>query len=155
MPVWRFSKTLNRITINGQTYNSVEEMPPDIRGQYEAAMGKLADRNANGVPDIFEQPPSDPSHTNIMVSSSSHKFVVNDQTYDRLEDIPPQLRSQIIDAIPESFQAEPTTGRTLNYQRQFEAEPAPRGGVTLHLTWPTIILLAAIVSAALAWLLTR
>src|SRR5262249_27258510 len=43
-----------RIKVNGQTYNSVEEMPPDVREQYQKAMSSLPDRDGNGVPDIFE-----------------------------------------------------------------------------------------------------
>src|SRR5256885_10670691 len=50
----KFSKTFTRITVNGQTYKSVEEMPPDVRQQYEKAMGMMADRNNNGIPDALE-----------------------------------------------------------------------------------------------------
>ena len=49
-------QTFTRITINGVTYNRVEEMPPDVRKQYEQTLGRLMeDRNQNGVPDLFEQ----------------------------------------------------------------------------------------------------
>ena len=46
-----------QITINGVTYASVDEMPPEVRKQYEETMGRLMeDRNQNGVPDLFEHP---------------------------------------------------------------------------------------------------
>ena len=48
------TRTYKSITINGQTYSSVEQMPPDVREQYEKAMSMLADVNRNGIPDVLE-----------------------------------------------------------------------------------------------------
>ncbi|MGZ9226497.1 MAG: hypothetical protein ACXW4M_13170 [Anaerolineales bacterium] len=42
------------IVINSKTYNSVDEMPEDVRKQYEEAMSTLKDENKNHVPDAFE-----------------------------------------------------------------------------------------------------
>ena len=49
-----FKRELRTITLNGRTYNSVEEMPPDVREQFEKAMSLLADKNNNGIPDALE-----------------------------------------------------------------------------------------------------
>ena len=38
------------IVIDGKTYNSVNEMPADVRQQYEQAMRSLGDANNNRVP---------------------------------------------------------------------------------------------------------
>lgn len=46
--------TWTEITVNGKTYHSVDEMPPDVRAQYERMQGMLVDRNNNGIPDIAE-----------------------------------------------------------------------------------------------------
>lgn len=43
-----------QITVNGITYNSPDEMPPDVRAQYEAMGNLLADKNQNGVPGVLE-----------------------------------------------------------------------------------------------------
>lgn len=43
-----------KIVINGKEYASADEMPPDIRAVYERALNVLADRDANGVPDVLE-----------------------------------------------------------------------------------------------------
>jgi hypothetical protein len=43
-----------KIVINGKEYASTDEMPPEIRAVYEEAMSVLADRDANGVPDLLE-----------------------------------------------------------------------------------------------------
>src|SRR5437870_5950311 len=48
------TKTFTRITVNGQTYASVDEMPSEVRQQYEKAMSMLADKNRNGIPDVLE-----------------------------------------------------------------------------------------------------
>ena len=43
-----------RITVNGREHQRVDEMPPEVRRQYERAMSMLADADGNGVPDILE-----------------------------------------------------------------------------------------------------
>ena len=42
-----------RIIADGKTYNSLDELPPEIRAKYEQAMGSM-DANRNGVPDFME-----------------------------------------------------------------------------------------------------
>ena len=42
-----------KIIADGNEYNSLEELPPDVRAKYEQAMRAL-DSNRNGVPDFFE-----------------------------------------------------------------------------------------------------
>ena len=42
-----------KIIADGNEYNSLDELPPDVRAKYEQAMGAL-DSNRNGVPDFFE-----------------------------------------------------------------------------------------------------
>ena len=42
-----------KIVADGNEYNSLDELPPDVRAKYEQAMGAL-DSNRNGVPDFFE-----------------------------------------------------------------------------------------------------
>jgi len=42
-----------RIIADGKTYNSLDELPPEIRAKYEKAMISM-DANRNGVPDFME-----------------------------------------------------------------------------------------------------
>ena len=42
-----------KIIADGNEYNNLNELPPEIRAKYEQAMGAL-DSNRNGVPDFFE-----------------------------------------------------------------------------------------------------
>ena len=46
--------TWTEITVNGKTYSSVEEMPPDVRAQFEQMQNMLVDKDHNGIPDIAE-----------------------------------------------------------------------------------------------------
>jgi hypothetical protein len=89
-----------RIVIDGKSYNSVDEMPEDVKRNYEEAMRGFKDTNpaqgtakslstlfidgdSNGVPDIMEQ-------GQAINLTGGMKFVVDGQTYDSLEALPPE-----------------------------------------------------------------
>jgi hypothetical protein len=94
------------IVIDGKTYNSVGEMPPDVRTKYEQAMRSikdadqngmpdtfdninvLGDRGGNGIPDIFE------NLSSTQITSNSMKFIVNGKEFNALEDLPPEARAK-------------------------------------------------------------
>jgi len=44
----------SRIVFNGNEYGTPDEMPPDIRAEYDRVMRLLEDRNGDGTPDVFE-----------------------------------------------------------------------------------------------------
>jgi len=94
------------IVIDGKTYNSVDEMPEDVRRQYEQAMRSFqdqnasrvpdafennnlfADKNQNGVPDVVENSAGAPIVTNAL------KILVDGKEFNRLEDLPPEAREK-------------------------------------------------------------
>ncbi|MBK9009220.1 MAG: hypothetical protein IPM31_19815 [Anaerolineae bacterium] len=93
-----------RIVIDGKVYNSVDEMPEDARRNYEQAMRNFgsadsiialnnvfADANNNGMPDMVEN-----QAMNIMGGMT---FVVNGQTYNSLDDLPPEARAKYEQAM--------------------------------------------------------
>ena len=93
-----------RIVIDGKAYNSVDEMPEDTRRNYEQAMRNFgsadsiialnnvfADANNNGMPDMVEN-----QAMNVMGGMT---FVVNGQTYNSLDDLPPEARAKYEQAI--------------------------------------------------------
>ena len=59
-----------KIIADGNEYNSLEELPPDVRAKYEQAMGAL-DSNRNGVPDFFEGMINTPVQTNNPQNTSA------------------------------------------------------------------------------------
>jgi len=84
------------IVIDGKTYKNVDEMPEDVRRQYENAMRSL-DQNQNGVPDIFENLPSIQA-SGINVTTAT-KIIVNGQTYDSLDQLPQEVRAKYEQAL--------------------------------------------------------
>ena len=102
------------VVIDGKTYKSVDEMPPDIRAKYEEAMrgldrdrngmpdmldraNPLEDKNQDGIPDAFAGLASFQGATPQVVSSS--KVLVNGQVYDGLDQLPPEIRAQYEQAL--------------------------------------------------------
>jgi hypothetical protein len=82
------------IIFNGQTYNSVEDMPPDARQAYDQAMGMLADKNKDGMPDVSEN-----SAGRVPNMLGSTTWTINGQTMQGLESLPPETRQQIEQAM--------------------------------------------------------
>lgn len=84
------------IVIDGKTYNSVNEMPEDVRRSYEDAMRNL-DNNRNGTPDLFEGAASFQDTTTNVINAT--KIVVNGQVFDGLDQLPPEVRAKYEQAM--------------------------------------------------------
>jgi hypothetical protein len=100
---------VKKIVIDGKTYNSLDEMPEDVRRNYEDAMRNVgsaptsaanpmqslndvfADANNNGIPDIIEN--------QVMNLTGGMTFVVNGQTYNSLDALPPEARAKYEQAM--------------------------------------------------------
>src|SRR5438128_2609710 len=82
----------NVINFNGTTYNSVEDMPPDVRQAYEQVMGVLKDENQNGVPDMLEG--MIPPEIAQRLSAHLQSIMFNGQTYQNLDQLPPEARAK-------------------------------------------------------------
>lgn len=99
------------IVIDGKRYNSVEEMPSDIRQKYEQAMRSLGDSNRNQIPDAFETMNSFADKDkdgapdvleNITAGHhvvNSMKVIVDGKEFDGLEDLPPEARARYEEAM--------------------------------------------------------
>jgi hypothetical protein len=94
---------VKHITINGQTYASVEDMPPEIRQQYEAAMQILATNAPAGIGKVstgdvsISSEGSDPAHHifKTVTKVTSSRFVVNGKEYSHWDDVPPEARAAL------------------------------------------------------------
>ena len=99
------------IVIDGKTYNSVEEMPPDIRKKYEQAMQSLGDANNNQIPDAFEtmnifaDKDKDGAPDVLENITAGHhvvnsmKIIVDGKEFDGLEHLPPEARARYQEAM--------------------------------------------------------
>jgi len=77
-----------RIVIDGKSYKSVDEMPPDVRAKYEQAMRNLKDNNQDGMPDMFE------ASASTQVISNTMQYVVDGREYNNIDDIPLEARAK-------------------------------------------------------------
>jgi hypothetical protein len=79
-----------KIIHNGQEYDDVNQMPPDVREAYEQAikaMGNIfADNDQNGMPDVLE---NTTGGSNIQ---TTYQVEVNGQVYKSPEELPANLR---------------------------------------------------------------
>jgi hypothetical protein len=94
------------ITIDGKTYNSVEEMPPDIRQKFELAIKALGDTNNNNIPDAFETinifadknrngaPDVLENIAAGQAALNSMKIVVDGKEFTGIENLPPEIRAR-------------------------------------------------------------
>lgn len=99
------------IVIDGKTYHSVEEMPPDIRQKYEQAMRSLGDANRNQIPDAFETmnifadkdkdgvPDVLENLTAGHAAASGMKIIIDGKEFDGLENLPPEARAKYEEAM--------------------------------------------------------
>lgn len=58
----------NKIIVNGQVFDSLDQLPPEIRAKYEQALGAM-DANKNGIPDFVEGMLGTSNQTNPVATS--------------------------------------------------------------------------------------
>jgi len=92
--------TNNRITINGQHYDSPEAMPPDVRRMYEEAMrtlgSSLASGQSGGSTQVFTGHAGQSIGASVVVN---RVITVNDRTYGNVDELPPDVRQLYEDAL--------------------------------------------------------
>jgi hypothetical protein len=84
------------IVVNGKSYSSVEEMPPEIRKVYQATMGILADGDKNGIPDILEgSSGANINIRNISAQTGSATIIDSDgKMYTDVSNLPPEAQEK-------------------------------------------------------------
>ncbi|HSL43954.1 MAG TPA: hypothetical protein VK897_11025 [Anaerolineales bacterium] len=99
------------IVIDGKTYQSVEDMPAEVRQKFQQAMRSLGDANNNNIPDAFEtlnifadknKNGAPDVLENIVAGQaavSSMKIVVDGNEFNGIEDLPPEARAKYQEAI--------------------------------------------------------
>ena len=104
------------IVIDGKTYHSVEEMPPDIRQKYEQAMQSLGHANGNHIPAAIETVSSETGNfladndrngvpdviDNLVAGQSvvsSMKIIIDGKEFSGMDNLPPEARARYEAAI--------------------------------------------------------
>ena len=96
------------IVIDGKTYESVQDMPEDVRRTYENAMRQLADNDRNGLPDFLEDMTVLKDQNEAMPATfegmalnmiSSTKIIADGNEYNSLDQLPPDVRAKYEQAM--------------------------------------------------------
>lgn len=91
----------HHITLNGRTYASLNEMPPEVRRQYESAMQMLVKgsggtaRDTAGSDVNISTQGSDPVHHKSVTKMTTSRIIINGKAYSRLEDVPAEARAAL------------------------------------------------------------
>lgn len=89
------------IVVNGKAYNSVEEMPADVRAAYQKALEVLHDADGNGIPDFLEgKSMANVSGIPINVDvQSGSQIVMGDNVYSSVDQLPHEARLKFDQAM--------------------------------------------------------
>ena len=99
------------IVIDGKMYNSIDEMPQDVRSRYEQALRTFQDQDGNRVLDVLEdnaRPADTKRDGNLYISediagaslvNSILKVLVDGKEYNSLDDLPPDARAKYDQAM--------------------------------------------------------
>ena len=97
MSINKFTSTTTSFTVNGRTYSSLDEMPPEVRRDFEETMRKLtADRDGNGVPDIFEGTAESSDQKSVVVTRTT---VLNHADLRGIDDLSPELKHALSESL--------------------------------------------------------
>jgi len=148
-------KKVTKIVLNGQEYDGVDQMPPDVRRQYEEMMDRLGgDSDGDGVPDVLHKPGT----PNVVVKES---FTYNGRKYNSRDELPPELR-ELLDHMPKPGPGEDKT--TFEVKTSFEPQVRlftnwsgedrrQSKGFTVKLSWFLVFaLIVAVLALLFLWL---
>ena len=142
-----------KIVIGGREYHSRDELPAELREQFDRISGLLADKNGNGIPDGLEGtlpaqllPPGTPP-----IQLVSQQIVVNGREFGSLEELPPDLRRQLSGQM----------ATTLKSAKELDGLPSPgstftigisgaSGGTTISLTSLLLVLGGILIGLVIA-----
>ena len=91
---------MTAINFNGKSYNNPDEMPPNEREAYNQMMSMFVDKNGNGIPDFLEG-----DMVRNVMSAYTTQVDVNGNTYNSLDDLPPEVRQKVQGAFAKLSEA--------------------------------------------------
>jgi hypothetical protein len=109
-----------KISFNGREYDSPEAMPAEVRQLYQMAIGMLADKDQDGMPDIFAGMAGAAQPVQVHTS----QFIVDGKAYSSLDELPADARQRYEQALGQ-FDANRNGIPDLLEGSPFAAQPAP------------------------------
>jgi hypothetical protein len=92
---------VTKITVNGRQYDSVEQMPPEVREEYMQAMSLLGTDGAFKTPGILKKGVVSKSIVNETITYNGREYTSRDE-------LPPEVRA-LLERLPESSPGESKT----------------------------------------------
>jgi hypothetical protein len=135
-----------KITFNGQTYDGLESMPPDVRVKYQAILDAL------GTADREKLEAAMGSGAGLRINTTvRRKIRLNGQDYDSVDAMPADIRAAYERAVAgkEAARVGATTSEMPSPPPAIDASDSRRGNVL------RVALLVAVGLAALGWILLR
>ena len=131
-----------KIVFNGNEYDSVDAMPPDVRKEYEVALETLRKSGGEEILSILQR--GGGTH----IKATVREIVVNGKKYDSVEAMPPDVRhayERAMASLPATERPRPLPSRAV-----VEAEGEAAGGTPV---WRVAMWIA--VGVLVAWWLLR
>ena len=133
-------------------------MPPEVRRQYDFAMGLVAGKEGagdflNGKDTIVKTDVASLIKSNILSGETTTRILVNGQEYAKWEDVPPAIRGLIDEAVAAprvktALEASAPTSSSANLSLQPVAAPGLRIGFA---SLVLLLLAAMLVGMLIAW----
>jgi hypothetical protein len=105
---------VTKITVNGREYDSIEQMPPEIRGEYLRAVAAMREAGVNDPPGVVKK--NVLSHSVVQES-----FIYNGREYKSRDELPPDARA-LLQQMPEPSPDNKTTEVKIMTTRTFPSE---------------------------------
>lgn len=102
-----------KIVMNGREFQSRDELPAELREQYDQFTSLLADKDGNGIPDGLEGklPAMKLAAGMSPLTMVAQKIIVNGREYSSVEELPADVRRQIGDQVATALtRAQPLDG---------------------------------------------
>ncbi len=78
-----------KIVFNGQEYDNVDAMPPDVRKEYEVALETLRKSGGEEILSVLQR---DMGVSGTHIKATIREIVVNGKKYDSVDAMPPDVR---------------------------------------------------------------
>jgi len=78
-----------KIVFNGQEYDNVDAMPPDVRKEYEVALETLRKSGGEEILSVLQR---DMGVSGTHIKATFREIVVNGKKYDSVDAMPPDVR---------------------------------------------------------------
>ncbi len=129
-----------RITYNGKSYSSIEEMPEEVRESYRKLIAML-DKDGNGVPDMLEGKGIAGKLLRGLITTMGTKesIVIDGKPIGSISDLPPQLQeiaAQLLQGKAPTESASILIGAPASSDAPTASAPSSHAGSGLHSAAP-------------------